>query len=272
MLRQRRNTADLLEPLLSTGASSEGQGAESASRLWTAAASFCTLAVAAGTALYAYVFWCSASSPPLSDDEEEALERLRERALLPFDAGEDVALLHTLWALTVPEQPLPAPRGPHWSALGWQGHDPATDLRAAGRLAAECLLHFARSRPDAWGCLVRKEHGVRSQWEYPCAAGGVNLLASLVDALGVARLLPQNRGKALTPNRAFAAVLARHPDAFEELFCSTFVRLDKEWLEAKASYMDFPHICSRTIAATLAALDGDSDSDLASICRHVEAQ
>ena len=161
------------------------------------------------------------------------MERLRERALLPFDGADEahVALLHALWARTFSTRPLPAPRGPHWSELGWQGHDPATDLRAAGYLCAACLLHLAELRPEAWGSLVRKENGSRSEWEYPCAVAGVNLVASLLDALGVTCLLPQHKGKARPPNRAFAALLVRHPAAFEELFCSAFVRLDKVWLE-----------------------------------------
>ena len=199
------------------------------------------------------------------------MERLRERALLPFDAADEahVALLHALWARTFAARPLPAPRGPHWSELGWQGQDPSTDLRAAGHLSAECLLHFATSRPDAWGSLVRKEHGSRSEWEYPVSVAGVNLVASLVDALGVARLLPQRKGKPPPPNRAFAALLVRHPTAFEELFCAAFIRLDKEWLEARASYMDFPHICSRAVDGTLAALSSASDGDLAAVCSSV---
>jgi len=223
--------------------------------------------------VFAYVFWCSpgAATPPLSDEEEEAVERLRERALVAFSAEDEahVALLHSLWTRTFSSRPLPAPRGPHWPELGWQGQDPATDLRAAGHLCAECLLHFAEHRPEVWGSLVRKEHGSRSEWEYPCAVAGVNLVAELVDALGVACLLPQHRGKPRPPNRAFAALLVRHPAAFEELFCSAFVRLDKEWLEARASNMDFPHICSRAINGTVAALSGGSD-DLDDVLSRVE--
>ena len=251
-------------------------------------------AVAAGTAVFAYVFWCSPGAAlPLADDEEEAVAQLCERALRPFDAGSEVhvALVHALWARTFPARPLPAPRGPHWSELGFQGQDPATDFRAAGHLSAECLLHFAQHRQDAWGALVRKENGARSDWyvllcfacgevacmssralrrEYPVAAAGCNLVASLLDALGVAQLLPQRKGKAPPPNRAFSGLLARHPTALEELFCSAFIRLDALWLEARASYMDFPHICSRAIAGTIAALSEGAGCDLEAVCRLVE--
>ena len=231
-------------------------------------------AVAAGSAAFAYIFWCSpaAATPPLADEEEEAVAQLCERALRPFDAASEahVALVHALWTCTFPTRPLPAPKGPHWSELGFQGQDPSTDLRAAGHLSAECLLHFAQHRPEAWAALVGKKKGVRSDWEYPVAAAGCNLAASLVDALGVARLLPQPKAKTQLPNRAFAALLARHPTAFEELFCSAYIRLDALWLEARASYMDFPHICSRAIDGTIAALDQGSGCDLAEVLRLVE--
>ena len=98
----------------------------------------------------------------------------------------------------------------------------------------QCLLYFAENKGDTWRRLVAKSEGSRSEWEYPVCAAGVNLVASLVDALGVACLLPQNRGKPRPPNRAFAALLVRHPDsAFEELFCSAYVRLDKEGLQVR---------------------------------------
>ena len=234
----------------------------------------CRRAVAAGTAAFAYIFWCSpaAATPPLTDEEEEAVALLGERALRPFDAASEahVALVHALWTHTFPARSLPAPKGPHWSELGFQGQDPSTDLRAAGLLSAECLLHFAQHRPETWGTLVRKERGLRSDWEYPVSAAGCNLAASLVDALGVARLLPQRKEKTLLPNRAFAALLARHPTAFEELFCSAYVRLDALWLEAFASYMDFPHICSRAIDGTIAALVEGSGCELTDVLRLVE--
>ena len=212
--------------------------------------------------------WCAPSEAPLSDDEEEAVERLRERALLPFDAANEthVALLHTLWARAFPERPLPAPRGAHWGDLGWQGHDPATDLRAAGHLAATALVYFAERHTAAFQRLLMKSDGARSAWEYPFAVGGVNLVAALVDALGVAALLPKRAKGAAPPppNRSFAALQARHPHAFEELFCAAFIRLDAEWLTAKASYMDFNDICGRAVAAALAALD--AGDDIASVC------
>ena len=146
MLRQRRPLTDVLEPLLGDESAANEQHSFGG-RLWSSAAGVYTLAVAAASAVIAYVFWCSpsAAAPPLSDDEEEAVERLRQRALLPFDASDEahVKLLHQLWARTYTTRPLPAPRGPHWSEMGWQGVDPSTDLRAAGLLAAQ-----VRPAPD----------------------------------------------------------------------------------------------------------------------------
>ncbi len=245
--------------------------ARSARRL-THAAHVCGCAVTAASALAAYFAWCTPTDAPLSAEEEEAVEALRLRALVAFDPTNEahVALLHTLWARGFPERPMPAPRGTHWADMGWQGQDPATDLRAAGHLSAVCLLFFAERYPAAFRELLLKENGTRSAWEYPFAAGGVNLAASLADALGVAALLPKRAKAPLAPNRAFAALLARDSRAFEEMFVAVFVRLDKEWLAARAGYMDFPTIVSRAVAAALAALGGGAD-DTARVCATIAA-
>ena len=34
-------------------------------------------------------------------------------------------------------------RGRRWKDLGFQGEDPATDVRGGGLLAVQCLAHFA---------------------------------------------------------------------------------------------------------------------------------
>jgi hypothetical protein len=216
--------------------------------------------------------WCAPAEAPLSDEEEEALERLRGRALVVFDAQNDehAALLRTLWARACPEQALPAARGAHWDVLGWQGHDPATDLRAAGHLSASCLVFFAEAHADDFRRLLRKEDGTRASFEYPFATAGANLAAALIDALGVCALLPKRAKTPLLPNRAFAALLARQPHAFEELFCAAFVRLDKQWLLERAGYMQFNAVLASVIAAVLAVLAKDLDA-IGDVCDAVKS-
>ena len=218
--------------------------------------------------------WCAPPEPALTNVEEDAVARLRARALVAFDASNDehAALLRHLWSCAFPAQPLPAARGAHWSELGWQGVDPATDLRAAGFLSAECLAYFAEHQSERFGRLQRKEDGARASFEYPFCVAGVNLAAALIDALGVLAVLPK-RAKAaapLAPNRAFAALLARHPTAFEELFCAAFVRLDKQWLLDRAGYMQFNGVLAKVVAAVQAVLARDLD-DLTAVCEAVAA-
>jgi hypothetical protein len=50
--------------------------------------------------------------------------------------------------------PVPGP-GAHWLELGFQGEDPATDLRGCGMLGALQLLHLPQSSPAGAAALLR---------------------------------------------------------------------------------------------------------------------
>lgn len=47
--------------------------------------------------------------------------------------------------------------------------------RGAGFISLECLLHMAQHQEAAFRRLMLKSEGARAQWEYPFAAGGVNV-------------------------------------------------------------------------------------------------
>lgn len=68
--------------------------------------------------------------------------------------------------------------------MGWQGSDPGSDFRGGGFLALELLVYFAENDPREFQALMGKERGVRSEWEYPFAAAGVNLTFMLVGTCG----------------------------------------------------------------------------------------
>lgn len=48
--------------------------------------------------------------------------------------------------------------GPHWAALGFQGDDPATDLRGAGVLGLLQLLYLQQHDAAAAGRLYSLSH------------------------------------------------------------------------------------------------------------------
>lgn len=59
---------------------------------------------------------------------------------------------------------------------------------------------------------------------------------------------------------AFARLLALESCAFEELYVAAFQVLDHKWLEAKASYMQFPMVLDATMDAVRGALAARPES------------
>jgi len=50
-------------------------------------------------------------------------------------------------------------------------------------MSLENLIYFARNYPDSFHRLLHKTEGKRAEWEYPFAAGGVNISYMLVQML-----------------------------------------------------------------------------------------
>ena len=81
-------------------------------------------------------------------------------------------------------------------------------------------------------------------------AAGINItfrleqLLNLRDKRGAVTRQPA----ATVPTCAFAALLADTSSAFEELYVAAFEVLDRRWLDAQASYMQFPAVLDGTIS------------------------
>lgn len=54
--------------------------------------------------------------------------------------------------------------------------------RGGGLLSLEALVWMAQRQRDTFCGLIEKRAGVRSSWEYPFAAAGVNIAFLLVQA------------------------------------------------------------------------------------------
>lgn len=126
-------------------------------------------------------------APQISLLEQDRLAGLRQRAAVPYnaEAEEHQAALQTLWRVAFGDE-LDFPVGikhPKWKDMGWQGEDPGTDFRGAGFISLQALLWMAQRQPDTFFLLMHKAQGTRSGWEYPFAAGGVNVVYMLTDVL-----------------------------------------------------------------------------------------
>lgn len=72
------------------------------------------------------------------------LQRLEDDRTTNFDPAktEHVALLKEMWGFVFPDDAYPGDKGTHWEQLGFQGKDPATDLRGAGLMGLKVMRAF----------------------------------------------------------------------------------------------------------------------------------
>ncbi|CCW65109.1 unnamed protein product [Phytomonas sp. EM1] len=81
----------------------------------------------------------------------------------PFDNNnhDHLSLLQQLWVAI--GRPLSTYKrtGEHWEQLGFQGEDPATDLRGGGVLALRQLVHFAKRHPSVIREMIAYNEKVR---------------------------------------------------------------------------------------------------------------
>jgi len=108
-------------------------------------------------------------------------------------------------------------------------------------MSLENLIYFARNYPDSFHRLLHKTEGKRAEWEYPFAAGGVNISYMLV------QMLDLQSGKISTKAGVhFVQLLEDDEAAFDNLFCVAFQVLDAQWLARRASYMQFNEVLKST--------------------------
>lgn len=174
----------------------------------------------------------------LTSQQEGRLRDLWLRVQIPFDENSDEhnSVLQELWKAAFLETPWTGRKSKNWSQMGWQGMDPITDLRGAGFLALECLLDLYKRDYHLFRKLMEKSDGVRSEWEYPFAVAGVNITFELIQMF---QLRDIEKLPSTSYFKGFLNLLDRNENTFEDLYGIMFELLDKNWLEQKASYMEF---------------------------------
>ncbi|XP_071706942.1 uncharacterized protein [Rutidosis leptorrhynchoides] len=153
--------------------------------------------------------------------------------------------LRILWKASFPQMELHGLISEQWKEMGWQGKDPSTDFRGGGFISLENLLYFARYYLKSFQDLLRKQEGDRSMWEYPFAVAGVNITFMLIQMLDLESVKPR------TLVRATLKFLSDNESVFDLLYCIAYKLMDHQWLDMRASYMDF-NICCDEINTTSA--------------------
>ncbi|XP_065632999.1 uncharacterized protein LOC112018015 isoform X1 [Quercus suber] len=187
----------------------------------------------------------------LTPAQEECLQKLQSRIDVAYDSSipEHQEALRALWNASFPEEELRGLISEQWKDMGWQGKDPSTDFRGGGFISLENLLFFAKNFPKSFQDLLRKQEGDRSVWEYPFAVAGVNITFMLIQMLDLesdnsvfnCTVKPRTLVGA-----NFLKFLAENESAFDLLYCITFKLMDQQWLNMRASYMDFNTVMKST--------------------------
>lgn len=203
----------------------------------------------------------------------------------PFDYSDDehLRLLVALWKALKPDVALPAlpakaaagaaattmtapgteadrASTSRWNELGFQGKDPATDLRGMGLLGLVQLVYYAEYYPEkARSTLLESEHPRR--W-FPWAVAGINVssfvLALLVDDRALDGRLVEEReegkgGKGVreggigkegsVEERGRKGEKGGGMKVVNEVYCRVWEEMGRAWVEADAeNVMAFPRV------------------------------
>jgi hypothetical protein len=100
------------------------------------------------------------------------------------------AFLAATQPLLTPSYPAPSadPSCRQWKRLGFQGNDPFTDFRSAGKLSVDVLIHFAETYPDKYKDTMKRSMGNGSvETSYPFACAAINVVFMLTDIMKLKR-------------------------------------------------------------------------------------
>ncbi|KAF8644074.1 hypothetical protein HU200_066584 [Digitaria exilis] len=111
---------------------------------------------------------------------------------------------------------------------------------------------------DSFHRLLHKVEGKRAEWEYPFAAGGVNISYMLVQMLDLQSDDYLFVGKMSTKAAVHSVQLLEDDEtAFDNLFYVAFQVLDSQWLARRANYMEFNVSIGEVLKSTRVELENE---------------
>eukprot|EP00611_Tribonema_gayanum_P025866 TRINITY_DN6007_c0_g1_i1.p1 TRINITY_DN6007_c0_g1~~TRINITY_DN6007_c0_g1_i1.p1 ORF type:complete len:519 (+),score=212.05 TRINITY_DN6007_c0_g1_i1:29-1585(+) len=168
--------------------------------------------------------------PPVS--ALATLDDLSHHLETPFNDGvrSHFELLSRLWGLLFPDAPPLAGNGgavsPRWREAGFQADSVDGDLDHTGTLCLRCMVTLLSGADGA--ALLHANAARAPPRRYPFAVVARNVTLMLADVLRLG-------GRGYCEARAPYWGLFERADAFEQLFCWAFRRLDAVWAERNAS-------------------------------------
>ena len=194
---------------------------------------------------------------PPTAAETQTLDAIRADLKTPFDEATHGDLLKRLWKAGL-DGPFER-RSQKWQLLGFQGTDPATDLRACKLLGLKTLVTFLETSPRHAEAILESrritgDFDPRKPGFYPVACAGIEITAFLCECCGLrgpngapppAELPHSNRWAALVGTRT----------SFDECFSAVMRALDRRFDEVGGDYMGFASVRDAVFADVGSALD-----------------
>ena len=165
---------------------------------------------------------------PLIVQQRARLKHIEADRTTQYDGTkkEHVGLLREMWGFVFPDVAYPGDKGDHWDKLGFQGKDPATDLRGAGLMGLKNLHYMAELYPAVLRKICAEQAGKSvDQPYYPVATAGINVSALLHEKL--------YKSNVVLP------FLFDHSYPFEEIYCATMKLVDSVFHKMNSTYMEF---------------------------------
>ncbi|KAL1522011.1 hypothetical protein AB1Y20_021656 [Prymnesium parvum] len=194
------------------------------------------------------------------------LRRLHRALTTPFtpDAWNTVEhgwLLRSIWRNLRPGESY-SRKGAAWKLCGFQGNDPATDVRGGGLLSVQCLAHFCEANAPAMRAMLDELEGAAAASPdgmrfYPLSTTAIVMVTKLCDALGVSeRMRGPISARELevlldSPYRASISKMlipSARRDGFFGLFSLLLVDFHVRFIANRTTYMMSQKLLNETFA------------------------
>ena len=194
---------------------------------------------------------------PPTAAETQTLDAIRVDLRTPFDEARHGDLLKRLWKAGL-DGPF-ARRSTKWQLLGFQGDDPATDLRACKLLGLKTLVTFLEKSPRYADAILASrritgDFDPRKPGFYPVACAGIEVTAFLCESCGLRGPNGAPPPAELPPSHRWAALVGTRT-SFDECFSAVMRALDRRFDEVGGDYMGFASVRDAVFADVREALD-----------------
>ena len=176
--------------------------------------------------------YCKPCRPQLkSAEQRDQRDRTMAVARLALDPNDDTheRMLMAIYCTLTGDATWPPRYGAHWEVVGFQGNDPATDLRGVGMLALLQVLHFQKTQPKLLASIYRLSRGER---DFPFMTVSITMTQLSLQALRSGALTRlANRSEAKGGEHVYETVHAFHHACYLYMYTA--------WQQRGLSIVDF---------------------------------